>query len=422
MDERWPTPTTTLRTPQSADDVVPGSRLNRPFKLLFCSPAFLPAESHGGVPYSAFSLCKAMIRAGADVSVITTDRNGDRRLAVATDQWTDYDGVRVWYAKTADGPFLFAPSTRAAMAESIPNADCVINSSTLWMHSGWLAWRAAKRQGKPSLNYPRGLLDMWAYRHKALRKQLYWHTIGKRILRDATAVVALTEQERRRLRELHVTTRIEVIPNGAESATPETTPSRAWLDATYPALAGRRYVLFLGRIHQKKGMDLLLAAVRTLRTRTGQVAFVIAGPVDSAYHSQWQELIRINGLVDTLVLPGPVSGSTKAAWLGHADVFVLPSYSEGMPVAVLEALSAGCPVVITEACAVPEVAQTNAGIVINANVDELVSALSDLLENEARRKEMGLRARALAKATFDWDLIAARTLALCHEVTKLACG
>ena len=392
-------------------------------RVVFCSPAFLPAESHGGVPYSAFSLCKAMIRAGADVRVITTDRNGDRRLAVTTDRWTEYEGVTVWYAKTANGPFLFADSTRAALADALPPADCVINSSTLWMHSGWLAWRAARRLGKPSLNYPRGLLDAWAYNHKRFRKQFYWHAVGKRILRDSAVVVALTDHERRRLRDLRVATRIEVIPNGAEMDAAETTPNRAWLDATYPALRGRRYVLFLGRIHQKKGMELLLGAIGDLQARVGTgIAFVIAGPVDAEYQSQWQDLIRTHGLADTLVLPGSVGGPAKAAWLRHADVFVLPSYSEGMPVAVLEALSAGCPVIITEACAVPEVAQAQAGIVINPNVGELTAALSALLEDESRRALMGVRARALAEASFDWDAIGRRTIALCREVTQAECG
>jgi poly(glycerol-phosphate) alpha-glucosyltransferase len=133
-------------------------------------------------------------------------------------------------------------------------------------------------------------------------------------------------------------------------------------------------------------------------------------------------LLRVSDLGDTVVLPGPVSGTTKAAWLEHADVFVLPSYSEGMPVAVLEALGAGCPVVITNACGVPEVAQVDAGIVINPTVDELSAALAALLGDERRRRTMGERARALARAAFDWDVIARRTLALCQEVTSSECA
>jgi poly(glycerol-phosphate) alpha-glucosyltransferase len=363
-----------------------------------------------------------MMRAGADVRVITTDRNGDRRLDVSTDRWTTYKDIRVWYAKTTDGPFLFGRSTAAAFAESLPRVDCVISSGTLWVHSGWLAWRGAKRHGKPSLNYPRGLLDAWAYGHKAFRKRVYWHAVGKRILRDSAVVVALNEHERQRLRQMNVTSRIEVIPNGAELNTNESIPDRNWLDAQYPALARRRYVLFLGRIHQKKGLDLLLSAVRRLAAQTERLAVVIAGPVAADYQSQWQELLRVSDLGDTVVLPGPVSGTTKAAWLEHADVFVLPSYSEGMPVAVLEALGAGCPVVITNACGVPEVAQVDAGIVINPTVDELSAALAALLGDERRRRTMGERARALARAAFDWDVIARRTLALCQEVTSSECA
>ena len=357
------------------------------------------------------------MRVGADVRVVTTNRNGNGHLNVPLDRWTSHDGVPVWYAKTSAGPYLYSSSTATVLGESIPHADCIINSSTLWLHSGWLAWRAAKRYGTPSLNYPRGLLDAWAYRHKQFRKQVSWHVIGKRILQDSAAIVALSERERQRIRAMRVTTRIEVIPNGAEPSAIGT-PSRAWLDATYPTLGGRRYVLFLGRIHQKKGIDLLLGAIRALRGRTEGVAFVIAGPVDEAYRARWRELLRANDVVNSLVLTGPVSGATKAALLRHASLFVLPSYSEGMPLAVLEALAAGCPVVITEACALPEVAEARAGVVSKANVDELAAALSSLLGNEPRRSAMSLRAAALARSSFDWTPIATRTLALCREVAR----
>jgi len=392
------------------------------FEILCCSPAFLPADSHGGLPYSTFNLCRALIHAGARVTVVTTDRNGDRRLDVATDRWTSYEDVRVWYASTRSGPFVFAPSAKTAIAETMPSTDCVIGSGTLWVHLGWLAWRAARRHGKPRLEYPRGLLDLWAYRHKALRKQAYWHAVGKRILDEAAVVVALTEQERQRLRDLHVTNRIEVIPNGAASEMSAEPVGRDWLDARYPALRGRRYVLFLGRVHEKKGLDVLLPAVAALSARHDRVAFVIAGPIASSFEARWRALVAEHRLEDTLILPGPVSGTTKAAWLAHADLFVLPSYSEGMPMAALEALRAGCPVVLTKACALPEVEDAHAGLVIDPDVGQLVGALSALLDDAPRRQMMAQHARALAATNFNWDTIGERTLALCRSVAASACS
>ena len=394
--------------------------MNSHLAILCCSPAFLPAESHGGLPYSTYYLCKALIRAGADVRVVTTDRNGAARLNVAKDCWTSYGGVPVWYARTARGPFLYAASAPAAIAATMPQVDCVINSGTLWVHSGWLAWRYARRYRKPSLTYLRGLLDPWAFQFKGFRKQAHWRLIGRRILEDSAAIVALSEAEYQTLRALNLRTRIEVIPNGATLAVPDgdAALNRAALDARYPAIAGHRYVLFLGRIHEKKGIDVLLEAIARSRGKHPDVAFVIAGPVDPSYAARWTELVAAHRLEDALVLPGAVRGGLKAAWLTHAELFVLPSYSEGLPIAVLEALVSGVPAVVSQGCHLPEVQESGAGIVIEPNAPALVAAIDAILTNGSRRGAMAKCARRLAETTFSWDKIALRTLALCCEVIE----
>ena len=384
--------------------------------ILCCSTAFLPADSHGGLPYSTFYLCRALQRAGADVRVVTTDRNGTRRLDVPRDCWTTFDSLPVWYATTSSGPFLYGTSAKAAIDQALGAVDCVINSGTLWVHSGWLTWRAAKQRRIPAVDYPRGLLQPWAFEFKPVRKQLYWQLIGRRILRDSAAVVALTEFEAARLRELNVNQRIEVIPNGAALESNDPRPTRAWLGDRYPALSGRRYVLFLGRIHEIKGIDVLLGAAAALVKRNAELAFVVAGPVEPTYEARWRELLAFYELEGKLILTGPVKGPEKVAWLEHATVFVLPSYSEGQPVAALEALQAGCPVVISRACHLPEVERAGAGLTIEPTVDALVASIEALLNDESRRCLMSKRARDLATNTFDWSAIGRRTLELCRAV------
>jgi glycosyltransferase involved in cell wall biosynthesis len=387
-------------------------------RILVCSTGFLPADAAGGVPYSTFNLCKALVRAGADVRVLTTDRNGIQRLDVPTDCWTAHEGIPVWYAKTAPGPFLFARSAGAAVAEVVPSVDCVINSGTLWVHLGFLAWRAARRHGKPSITYLRGLLDPWAMDFKPVRKRTYWYLCGKRILDDSAAVVALHEQERERIRALGITTRIEVIPNGA--AIPGDTDSlgRDLIDTRFPALSGRRYVLFLGRVHQKKGMDVLIPAISEMLAAGQAAAFVIAGPIESGYAAVFSELVRANALDGRIILTGTVGGNLKTALLRHADLFVLPAYSEGQPVAVLEALLCGCPVIITRQCNVPEVEEAKAGLIIDPDRRQLVEAMRLILQSGDLRRAMADRARTLAKEKFDWDPIGERTLALCRALAS----
>jgi len=385
-------------------------------KILVCSTGFLPAESFGGLPFSTFFLCRGLAEGGADVRVVTTNCNGATPLAVETDCWTTYDGLPVWYATTRGGPFLYAPTAAVPIAEVMPKVDCVINSATLWSHSGVLSWRAAHRSQVPSLTYVRGLLDPWAMHYKPYRKKAYWHLVGKRILRDSTVIVALTEYERQIVRGLKVPTRVEVIPNGAAlDARAESAP-RADLEARIPELAGRRYVLFLGRIHEKKGIDILLRAIVDFQAGSPDVAFVLAGPIDPSFAARWHDLRGRYLTEERVITPGAVKEPLKTLLLKHAELFVLPSYSEGLPVAVLEALLSGSPVVVTKQCNLPEVQSADAGIVIDPDAGQLLTAMRTILRDGERRRTMAENAAKLARETFRWDAIAERTLLLCREI------
>jgi glycosyltransferase involved in cell wall biosynthesis len=385
-------------------------------RILVCSPGFMPAQSAGGPPFSTFNLCKGLRSAGADVRVVTTDWNGPTRLDVPTDCWTNYDEIPVWYARNRGGPIMYSPSGARAIAEWMPRVDCVINSGTLWFHLGFASWRAAIRHRTPSLTYVRGLLDPWAFNFKPVRKRVYWRLVGKRILRDSTVVVALTESERQAIRAQNVSTRIEVVPNGASVDLGGA--SRTLLESAFPALSAHRYVLFLGRIHAKKALDVLLEAIALYRAQDSDTRFVVAGPVDLEYMRDWRQLLDRFGLNGSLVTPGPVSGALKAALFEYADVFVLPSRSEGLPVAALEALAAGCPVVITKQCNLPEVEEARAGIIVEPDATQVVSAMRALLNDEDRRRAMSENARVLAHESFDWDVIAQRIMTLCAELIR----
>jgi len=213
-----------------------------------------------------------------------------------------------------------------------------------------------------------------------------------------------------------VAQRLEAIPNGVHVDDFMHTEPRASLDAWLPAIEGRRYVLFLGRIHEKKGLPALIDALREPALAACDLRLVIAGPVDEEYRPRWESLVASGG--SRLVPTGPVSGWKKAALLQHAAAFVLPSHSEGLPVAVLEALASACPSILTARCHLPEVAEAGAGIEVEPRPSAIAEAIARLLANEPCRHEMGLRGRALARERFDARVIGERTLALCREVVR----
>lgn len=386
-------------------------------KIMLFSTAFLPANAHGGVPFSTFYLARSLQSSGAEVAVFTSDRNGEGRLNVETNSWIEYQGIPVVYCKTLPGPYLYEPSLTKLVRESINQYDCIINSGTLWNHAGLVARRAALKYNRPTIICPRGLLEPWAFNFKSGRKRLYWNLVARRHLMSASAVIALTRNEEQTIRGLGFQNRIEVIPNGVFIDDDLTSICREDFEVKFPELRGYPYVLFMGRVHKIKGLDILLPALKEIMKHNSNIRCVLAGPVETSYKKELDRLLFDTDLGKRVILAGMVSGRIKWALLKFALVFVLPSYSEGLPVAVLEAMACSRPVIISLNCNLPEVAQRNAGLVVPLKISEFAKGLKQLLINKDLRDQMGENGCKLIKDVFDWGKIGKRVYSLCEEIS-----
>ncbi|MFO0793863.1 MAG: glycosyltransferase [Candidatus Brocadiaceae bacterium] len=378
--------------------------------ILLFSTFFLPAEKAGGVPFSTFSFARSLQSLGARVSVITTNRNGDECLDIKTDRWTEYQGIRLVYCKTLPGPYLFGLRMKGLAGEEAKRSDIIISSSTLWNYPGWLAYRIAHQLRLPHIVYPRGILEPWTFQHKAFRKKVFWFLQGKRILKRASYIIALTEHEKNTIRDLGIHTPIEIIPNGIDPSDLSDTLTHEELVKIFPQLRGNRYLLFLGRIHKKKGLDLLLPAFEQASNTFKDVMLVLAGPVENMYENEFHELLKKCKAISKVILAGPVKDKTKNSLLRYAAGFVLTSYSEGLPVAVLEALSMECPVIISHQCNLPEVKEANAGWVVSTNINEVKMAIYALFAHKTEAEARGERGRRLVREKFSWEIVGKRTM------------
>lgn len=387
-------------------------------KILLFSTFFLPSEKAGGVPFSTFSFVRSLQTLGTEVSVITTNRNGDECLDVETDRWTEYQGIPVVYCKTLPGPYLFGPHMKGIAIKEAKRSDIVISSSTLWNYPGWLAYHIAHKLELTHVVYPRGTLEPWALQHKAIRKQVIWFLQGKRVLKRASQIIALTESERNAVRKLGIHTKIEVIPNGIDPSDLSNVLKYEELLKIYPMLIGNRYLLFLGRIHQKKGLDLLLPAFKQAVNSFNDIILVLAGPVEKVYQYEFSKLLTEYGIESKVVLIGTVKDETKNSLLHYASGFILTSYSEGLPMAVLEALSVGCPVIISHQCNLPEVNKANAGWVVTTQVNEIANAIIELFTNKSEATEKGENGKRLAKESFSWEIIGKRTMTILKDLNR----
>jgi len=213
--------------------------------------------------------------------------------------------------------------------------------------------------------------------------------IQKRILKEASAIHAITNEEVRQIKNFVNNKNIIMIPNGINPEDFMDLPSRKELEKLYPKLKGKKIILFMGRIHPKKGLDLLAKAFRRIGRERDDVYLLIAGPDNVDYKEKIEKILKEEGVLDKVIFTGMLKDRKKLVALGGSDIFILPSYSEGFSMAILEAMISKLPVIITHQCNFPEVAEYGAGIVIKPDSEQLTKALSKLLNDPHLCEKMG---------------------------------
>jgi glycosyltransferase involved in cell wall biosynthesis len=220
----------------------------------------------------------------------------------------------------------------------------------LWQYSSFGVWRALARTTTPYFVFPHGMLDPWfkrTYPLKHIKKLFYWPWGEYRVLRDAAAVLFTSEEERRLARESFGLYRCkEVVVNYGTAAPANLEGAREAFFNAFPNLRGERFLLFLGRLHEKKGCDLLIEAFGQVRNSSERVHLVMAGPC--AHPDYLRHLQRMAASSDGLIsFPGMLTGDVKWGALSAAEAFALPSHQENFGIAVAEALACGTPVLIS---------------------------------------------------------------------------
>jgi glycosyltransferase involved in cell wall biosynthesis len=272
----------------------------------------------------------------------------------------------------------------------------------------------ARRTAVPYCFRPAGMLDPWSLSQKRWKKRLALALGYRAALRGAAFIHALNDDEKRLIQPLALGVRLVVLPNGVFLEEVQPLPAPGTFRAAHPELGNDPYVLFLSRLHYKKGLDLLAQAFALLVREVPRGRLVVAGPPDGA-EQDFQARIAAAGLSGRVHLVGPLYGSEKLAAMVDAACFCLPSRQEGFSVAITEALACGLPVVISEACHFPEVAQAGAGAVVPLDPSAFAAALRLVLTDAARARAQGQAAAALVRSRYTWPRIASATLAAYEE-------
>ena len=302
------------------------------------------------------------------------------------------------------GPRSFGLQHRVLSSLSEHGID-LVHQHGLWMFPSVasLVWSFRNR---PKVISPHGMLDGWALRNSAFKKQMALALFERRNLSGARCIHALCAAERDAIRSLGLKLPIAVIPNGvdlSEHKKPVQPPD--WINRIPK---GGKILLYLGRIHPKKGLEGLIEAMRLMRCKQGSVwHLVIAGWDQGGTQQRLSKQSVQLGLSQRVHFVGPQFASEKRASFRHADAFILPSLSEGLPMAALEAWSFSLPLLMTDSCNLPEGFSCGAAVRITNSPVNMARSLDEFVEmSEADRRVIGRAGRRLVEEKFAWDIVA----------------
>jgi glycosyltransferase involved in cell wall biosynthesis len=373
-------------------------------RIVHVSAYFAPAYGFGGPPRSLLATCRAQRHAGLDVEVFTTTANRGEALPACPDG-VEIEGVRVRsFPLSAPAALLGAASMRDPLTRAARESD-VVHLHGLFNRTIWMASAAARRAGTPTVVSPRGMLEAPALAHHGWRKRASWALVDREVARAADAWHATSPAEAASLSRRWPRATVIEIPNAVD-AVHGTESDRCAARAVAGVPPGSPYVLFLGRLHPLKRLDLLAAAFSEVVRRRAGVHLVIAGPDEAGYRTSVEPLFA--AAAARVHWCGQVDGALKAGLLAGASALVMCSDSESFGMSVAEALAAAVPVVVTRSCPWPALDTEGGGYWVDQRADAIAAGLVRLLSDADAAGELGRRGRAYVLREFSAPALGAR--------------
>jgi glycosyltransferase involved in cell wall biosynthesis len=374
------------------------------------------AERDGGPSRVCVDMARAIALRGHDVSIHSTDFGLSAGSPVHGDAAL-LDGVDIHCHKAwLGGLWRFSPGLWRAIDDVVGEAD-IVHMHSLYLFHDWAGWRACRRHDTPYLLRPHGSMDPYSWNRRRSRKAVVEWLFMNRVLRDAAALHYTTSEEERLSRPVARGTPGVVIPNGVRLDDFGDVPRDGRFRKLFGAPEPIRLILFLGRLHFKKGLDLLADAFAKVVARDPAARLLIVGP-DGGMELPTRERLKALGVMDKVRFTGLLRGEELQAAYGDSDLFVLPSYSENFGNAVVEAMATGTPVLISDQVNLHgEVQAAGAGRVTACDAGQVADAMAEMIASPAELAKSGAAAKALAR-TFRWENIALKLEEAYEKLTR----
>ena len=357
-------------------------------KVLHIIPSISPIR--GGPSKAVLEMVKELIDQGVDAEIVTTNDSGSELLSVPLDKKINYNSVSTWFFPRYSSPinsireFAFSATLTKWLHESVSNYD-LIHVHAIFSYPSTMAMTIARYQGVPYISRPLGQLCHWALAQSKTKKQLYLNLIERGNLNHAKVLHFTAELERQEVQSLNLRAPNVVIPLGLNL--PELSETIASPEQPY-------ILLFLSRLHLKKGIENLLEAWEHLKPENWQL--VIAGSGDDEYVKTIRSKIETLASKRSIKLVGAIEGEAKWNLYHRANLFVLPTFSENFGIVIAEALGCGVPVITTKGAPWSDLVTYDCGWWIDVGLDPLIVALKQAIALSCEeRQAMGQRGRKL---------------------------
>jgi glycosyltransferase involved in cell wall biosynthesis len=357
----------------------------------------------GGPATALAGLSIAQLRAGLDVRVVSTF--GANEKTDLADRLAS-EGIKTCVVGPVAPPLGKHPDLYSTLADAIGDSD-IVHIHAVWEEVQHQAACIARVLGRPYIFRPCGMLDPWSLRQGKWKKKIYMALRLRKDLNGAAALHFTTQTESDLVKPLKLSPGSIVEPNGVHLDEFDVLPARGLFRSRYPQIGDAPLIVFLSRVHHKKGLDLLIPAFARLPQNDAML--VIAGPDADGYGEEVRKMIVENNVEKRVIFTGMLYGPDRVAALADADLFCLPSYQENFGIAVVEALAAGTPVVISDQVNLfNDVLAARVGGVVPCKVEPLTEELNRWLSDAELRSRAAAAARPFVWQRYDWKQIAQR--------------
>ncbi|MHC4108108.1 MAG: glycosyltransferase [Planctomycetota bacterium] len=373
----------------------------------------------GGVVRAVLDMCEGVAARGHEVTLLTLDP-GD-----VPPSWRVGETGVPRVAQIERGALPRLNRSGLAQAQRQIKAADVVHLHGIWDPICLQLARLARRSDVPYVVSVHGMLDDWSIGQRTAKKRLYVALAGRRFLERAAAVHCTADAERAQSSKWY--------PRGRPVVIPYVTDLSPFLELPGPQLArrsfpevfsddGRSVILFLSRIHPKKGLEQLIRAAAELQRRGLEIAVAVAGTGEPEYEQSLRRLADEEGVSERLHFLGLVVGEQKVSLYEAADLFVLPTSQENWGLVLTESLACGTPVVTTRGVDIwSELEASGAAAIIDSAPEAIASAVAELLDDTARLRAMQQKGRTWVLEHLDADRVAGQYERLYRSVSGRAC-